>query len=172
MGDEYIRIHPTGEFSSVEELGNLILTEAGSEGLIYLRDVADIKRGYQEVPRQIIAYNGKQALQVGISFADGVNVVEVGEKVDKRLSELNNDQPVGIQVHHVYNQPDEVDNSVTGFVSSLGQAVAIVIIVLLFFMGLRSGLLIGLVLLLYRAWLPLCSCTTSRSIYNAFHSAR
>ncbi|OOF20726.1 MFS transporter [Salinivibrio sp. IB574] len=148
VGDEYIRIHPTGEFSSVDELGNLILTEAGSQGLIYLRDVADVKRGYQEVPSQVLSYNGKQALQVGISFADGVNVVEVGQNVDKRLAELNDNQPVGIQVHHVYNQPDEVDNSVSGFVSSLGQAVAIVIIVLLFFMGLRSGLLIGLVLLL------------------------
>ncbi len=172
VGDEYIRIHPTGEFSSVEELGNLILTEAGSEGLIYLRDVADIKRGYQEVPRQIIAYNGKQALQVGISFADGVNVVEVGEKVDKRLSELNNDQPVGIQVHHVYNQPDEVDNSVTGFVSSLGQAVAIVIIVLLFFMGLRSGLFDWAGTFAYRAW-HLCVHVLLRDQFTTrFHSAR
>ncbi|MEC4606561.1 efflux RND transporter permease subunit, partial [Bacillus paranthracis] len=55
---------------------------------------------------------------------------------------------VGIDISEVYNQPKEVDKSVSGFVVSLGQAVAIVIVVLLFFMGLRSGLLIGLILLL------------------------
>ncbi|MDN3683482.1 efflux RND transporter permease subunit [Vibrio sinaloensis] len=53
-----------------------------------------------------------------------------------------------MNISEIYSQPKEVDKSVSGFVVSLGQAVAIVIIVLLFFMGLRSGLLIGLILLL------------------------
>ncbi|OEF48974.1 multidrug transporter AcrB [Enterovibrio norvegicus] len=148
IGDEYIRIHPTGEFTSVEELGNLIINEAGQEGLIYLKDVADIKRGYQEVPSNLLSYNGSEALHLGVSFAQGVNVVEVGERVDRRLAELKENQPIGIDIGVVYAQPTEVDTSVKGFVVSLGQAVAIVIIVLLCFMGLRSGLLIGLILLL------------------------
>ncbi|MGF1704932.1 efflux RND transporter permease subunit [Enterovibrio baiacu] len=148
IGDEYIRIHPTGEFTSVEELGNLIINEAGQEGLIYLKDVADIKRGYQEVPSNLLTYNGSEALHLGVSFAQGVNVVEVGKRVDRRLAELKENQPIGIDIGVVYAQPTEVDTSVQGFVVSLGQAVAIVIIVLLCFMGLRSGLLIGLILLL------------------------
>ncbi|MEZ8029110.1 efflux RND transporter permease subunit [Enterovibrio norvegicus] len=148
IGDEYIRIHPTGEFTSVEELGNLIINEAGQEGLIYLKDVADIKRGYQEVPSNLLSYNGSEALHLGVSFSQGVNVVEVGERVDRRLAELKENQPIGIDIGVVYAQPTEVDTSVKGFVVSLGQAVAIVIIVLLCFMGLRSGLLIGLILLL------------------------
>ncbi|WP_163391342.1 efflux RND transporter permease subunit [Enterovibrio norvegicus] len=148
IGDEYIRIHPTGEFTSVEELGNLIINEAGQEGLIYLKDVADIKRGYKEVPSNLLSYNGSEALHLGVSFAQGVNVVEVGERVDRRLAELKENQPIGIDIGVVYAQPTEVDTSVKGFVVSLGQAVAIVIIVLLCFMGLRSGLLIGLILLL------------------------
>ncbi|QFT10185.1 efflux RND transporter permease subunit [Vibrio sp. THAF190c] len=148
IGNEYIRIHPTGEFQNVEQLGDLILTEGGAQGLIYLKDVADVKRGYIEVPTNIIGYNGKLALNLGISFAQGVNVVAVGEAFDRRLAELKYQQPVGIDISEVYNQPKEVDKSVSGFVVSLGQAVAIVIVVLLFFMGLRSGLLIGLILLL------------------------
>ncbi|UTT84523.1 efflux RND transporter permease subunit [Vibrio pelagius] len=148
IGSEYIRIHPTGEFKNVEQLGDLILTEGGAQGLIYLKDVADVKRGYIEVPTNIIGYNGKLALNLGISFAQGVNVVAVGEAFDRRLAELKYQQPVGIDISEVYNQPKEVDKSVSGFVVSLGQAVAIVIVVLLFFMGLRSGLLIGLILLL------------------------
>lgn len=148
IGDEYIRIHPTGEFQNVEQLGDLILTEGGAQGLIYLKDVADVTRGYVEVPSNIIGYNGKLALNLGVSFAQGVNVVAVGEAFDRRLAELKYQQPVGIDISEVYNQPKEVDKSVSGFVVSLGQAVAIVIVVLLFFMGLRSGLLIGLILLL------------------------
>lgn len=148
IGNEYIRIHPTGEFQNVDQLGDLIITESGAQGLIYLRDVADIKRGYVEVPNNIINFNGKLALNVGVSFAQGVNVVEVGKSFDRRLAELKYQQPVGIDISEIYSQPKEVDKSVSGFVVSLGQAVAIVIIVLLFFMGLRSGLLIGLILLL------------------------
>ncbi|MGF1771313.1 efflux RND transporter permease subunit [Vibrio wakamikoensis] len=148
IGDKYIRIQPTGEFTDVSELGDLILTEGGAQGLIFLKDVAEIKRGFIEVPSNIITYNGDVALNVGISFATGVNVVEVGDRLYRRLAELKFQQPVGIEINEVYSQPKEVDKSVRGFVVSLGQAVAIVIIVLLFFMGLRSGLLIGLILLL------------------------
>lgn len=113
-----------------------------------MKDVAEIKRGYVEVPNNIINFNGSLALNVGVSFAEGVNVVEVGKAFDHRLAELKYQQPVGIEISEIYSQPKEVDKSVSGFVVSLAQAVGIVIIVLLFFMGLRSGLLIGLILLL------------------------
>ncbi|WP_282149393.1 efflux RND transporter permease subunit VmeI [Vibrio diabolicus] len=148
IGDEYIRIQPTGEFQSVDELGDLLITESGAQGLIFLKDVAEIKRGYVEVPSNIINFNGSLALNVGVSFAEGVNVVEVGKAFDHRLAELKYQHPVGIEISEIYSQPKEVDKSVSGFVVSLAQAVGIVIIVLLFFMGLRSGLLIGLILLL------------------------
>ncbi|MBS9905006.1 MULTISPECIES: efflux RND transporter permease subunit [Vibrio] len=148
IGDEYIRIQPTGEFQSVDELGDLLITESGAQGLIFLKDVAEIKRGYVEVPNNIINFNGSLALNVGVSFAEGVNVVEVGKAFEHRLAELKYQQPVGIEISEIYSQPKEVDKSVSGFVVSLAQAVGIVIIVLLFFMGLRSGLLIGLILLL------------------------
>ncbi|HCG7228224.1 efflux RND transporter permease subunit VmeI [Vibrio parahaemolyticus] len=148
IGDEYIRIQPTGEFQSVDELGDLLITESGAQGLIFLKDVAEIKRGYVEVPSNIINFNGSLALNVGVSFSQGVNVVEVGKAFDRRLAELKYQQPVGVEISEIYSQPKEVDKSVSGFVISLAQAVGIVIIVLLFFMGLRSGLLIGLILLL------------------------
>lgn len=147
IGEEYIRIQPTGEFKDVSQLGDLILTEGGAQGLIFLKDVATIKRGYVEVPSNIINFNGRLSLNMGVSFNSGVNVVEVGKRFDRRLAELKFQQPIGIDISEIYSQPKEVDKSVSGFVISLAQAVGIVIIVLLFFMGLRSGLLIGLILL-------------------------
>ncbi|NVK57279.1 MAG: efflux RND transporter permease subunit [Alteromonadaceae bacterium] len=148
VGDEYIRINPTGEFESVRELENLLISQAGASERIYLGDVARIYRGYQEVPSNVIHYNAERSLLLGISFADGVNVVEVGGRIMQRLDELEYMRPVGMQTDFIYNQPIEVDSSVQGFILNLAEAVGIVIVVLLIFMGVKSGILIGLVLLL------------------------
>lgn len=148
IGDEYIRINPTGEFESVQELENLLISQTGASERIYLGDVARIYRGYEEVPSNLIHYNGEQSLLLGISFADGVNVVDVSERIMQRLEELEYMRPVGMQTSFIYNQPIEVDNSVQGFILNLAEAVGIVIVVLLLFMGVKSGLLIGLILLL------------------------
>lgn len=147
VGDESIRFHSTGEFQDVKELESLIISAPGSSELIYLGDVANVRREYAEVPSNIINYNDQQALLVGVSFSSGVNVVDVGKLVTKRLAELEYFKPLGLEVNTVYDQPAEVDTSVSSFIVSLAQAVAIVIVVLLLFMGLRSGMLIGFILL-------------------------
>ncbi|MEH6472051.1 MAG: efflux RND transporter permease subunit, partial [Halopseudomonas sp.] len=148
IGDEYIRLHPSGEFHSVAELEGLLVSTSGASELIYLGDVANVSRAYAEVPLNITNYNNQQALLIGISFASGVNVVEVGQAIDRRMAELEQARPIGMEVASVYNQPVEVDKSMQGFMLSLAEAVAIVIAVLLVFMGVKSGLLIGLILLL------------------------
>lgn len=148
IGSEYIRLHPSGEFQSVKELENLLISNPGTSELIYLGDVARISRAYAEVPQNITNYNNQQALLLGISFASGVNVVEIGQVIDKRLAELEYVRPIGMEIASVYSQPVEVDKSMQGFMLSLAEAVAIVIAVLLIFMGLKTGILIGLILLL------------------------
>lgn len=148
IGSEYIRLHPSGEFQSVNELEGLLISNPGASQLIYLGDVAKISHTYAEVPNQVTNYNNKQALLVGISFLSGVNVVEVGKVIDQRMKELEYVRPVGMQIDTVYNQPAEVQKSMQGFILSLVEAVAIVIAVLLIFMGLKTGLLIGAILLL------------------------
>ncbi|WDD96690.1 efflux RND transporter permease subunit [Thalassomonas actiniarum] len=147
-GTEYIYVHPTGEYSSVKALEDLLITSSGSNKLIYLKDVATVSKGYKEVPDNLINFDGKQAINVAISFASGVNVVKVGEAIDKRLAQLEQFRPAGINIGVIYDQPKEVDKSVGAFVLNLVEAVAIVVVVLLVFMGLKSGLLIGLILLL------------------------
>ncbi|NRQ41568.1 efflux RND transporter permease subunit [Rheinheimera sp. YQF-2] len=148
VGPDRLRIYPTGEFQSVSELESLIISSPDSKELIYLGDVARVYRENAEEPTQLLRFNGENALTLGVSFTGGVNVVEAGELVQQRLTELEYNKPVGIELHTIYNQPDEVANSVSGFIINLAEAVAIVIVVLLLFMGLRSGILIGLILLL------------------------
>lgn len=146
VGQESIRFHSTGEFSDVKELETLIISAPGASELIYLGDVANISREYNDVPQHITYYNQQQALLIGVSFSSGVNVVEIGKKLEQRLQELEYFKPLGLEINTVYNQPVEVEHSVSGFILSLVEAVAIVILVLLIFMGPRSGLLIGLIL--------------------------
>ena len=148
VGADRLRIYPTGEFQSVAELESLIISSADSKELIYLGDVARVYRENAEVPQQLIRYGGQNALTLGISFSSGVNVVDAGEQIKQRLTQLEYNRPVGMTLHTIYNQPDEVAHSVSGFIINLAEAVLIVIVVLLIFMGLRSGVLIGLILLL------------------------
>ncbi|MFV2060629.1 MAG: efflux RND transporter permease subunit [Gammaproteobacteria bacterium] len=148
LSQEYIRFHPTGEFQRVEEMENLLISETGSNKLIYLRDVAKVRRGFQEVPNHLTSFNGRQSITLGVSFASGYNVVNVGKILDSRLAELEYARPIGIELAVLYNQPVLVKVSIDNFIINLLEAVAIVVAVLLLFMGMRSGLLIGLILFL------------------------
>ena len=147
-GSESVRINPSGEFEDVSQLRQLLISEPGASELIYLGDVAEIFMGFAEVPSKIMRYSGEQALVIGISFTSGVNVVDIGKAILARLVELEFARPIGVELHDLYNQPKEVEKSVANFLKNLIAAVAIVIIVLLFFMGLKSGILIGIILFL------------------------
>jgi multidrug efflux pump subunit AcrB len=144
---ERLRIVPSGELQSVTAIGD-VLVASEDRRLIYLRDIARIIRAYDEVPSQMYYLNGKPALTLGISMQSGENVVAVGQRLNTRVQALRGNIPVGMQIKEIYNQPVEVSHSVSGFLVSVGQAVAIVITVLLVFMGLRVGLIIGTVLLI------------------------
>ncbi|TDG15366.1 efflux RND transporter permease subunit [Seongchinamella unica] len=146
VGDDYLRFSPTGDFQSVQAMGDLLISSS-QRRLIRLSDIATITRAYETVPQKIYYVNGKPGLSLGISMTAGENVVAVGERVDQRLHSLLSIIPVGMKLSTVYDQPREVKASVGGFLASVAQAVAIVILVLLIFMGLRTGLVIGAVLL-------------------------
>lgn len=147
VGPEYLRINPTGEFASVAEIGD-VLIGSDEKRLVYLKDIAEIRRAYEDVPSKMYYVDGQPALTLGISMQAGVNVVAVGGQLDDRFRDLQTIIPVGMQLTEIYNQPVEVDKSVRGFMVSVGQAVAIVIVVLLLFMGIRTGVIIGSVLLI------------------------
>jgi len=145
VGSEFITLAPTGEFSSVEQFESLLIR--GGEGRqIYLRDVATVRRGYVQPQNTIIRYDGRTGIGMGISTVFGGNVVTMGEALRERLAELEGQRPVGIEFGRVSLQSEAVKVAISSFVISLLEAVAIVIIVLLIFMGLRSGLLIGFIL--------------------------
>ncbi|QYJ76047.1 efflux RND transporter permease subunit [Shewanella sp. FJAT-52076] len=148
VAGDNLKIRTSGSSRSVEELQELIIPGTQGDKLIYLKDVATVRRGYQEIPTNVLSYNRERAINLGISFSSGVNVVAVGKAVDDKLAQIDSARPAGIKIETMYNQPVEVDNSVGSFVWNLIAAVVIVIGVLLFFMGVKSGILIGLILFL------------------------
>ena len=147
VGDEYLRIQPTGEFKSVKLIGDVLISSS-DKTLVFLKDIATIRREYKEVPDLMIYHNGKPALTLGISMQEGENVVAVGEKIEQKFRDVAALVPLGMQLDVIYNQPYEVRNSVAGFMKNVVAAIVIVIVVLLLFMGVTTGLLIGSVLLI------------------------
>ncbi|MGL4939379.1 efflux RND transporter permease subunit, partial [Shewanella sp.] len=113
-----------------------------------LKDVANVIRGYKEPMSLMMGYNGERAIGLGISNISGGNVVNMGDAVKARLAELENQRPIGMELNVVSMQSDSVKASVANFVDNLIAAVVIVFIVLLLFMGVRSGIIIGFVLVL------------------------
>lgn len=148
VDDEYIEIRPTGSISSVQDIGNLVIRSHKSNSLMHLSDIATIKRSYLDVPNEIIYHNGKPALVIGISAVSGSNVVKVGNDVNKRLKQLEETLPAGINFDKIYNQPQVVDESVKGFIVNLTEAIIIVLVVLILFMGLQSAIIISATLFL------------------------
>jgi multidrug efflux pump subunit AcrB len=148
VGDNRIRIHPTGEFDSVAELSSLVVSSPGDTKLIYLKDIANIYKDVEETPNDIYHGAGNKALSMGIAFSSGVNVVDVGLAVNEKIAALESELPLGMMLTTVYDQSSMVDETIHGFLINLAESIAIVIGVLLIFMGVRSGLLMGLVLLL------------------------
>ncbi|MCL1063626.1 efflux RND transporter permease subunit [Shewanella benthica] len=146
--DETVRLYPTGEFQDISELRDLVISPVGSDARILLGDVADIRQGYVDVPTKLMSMNGLSALEFGVSFMPGVNVIEVGARVQTHIDSMLNKQPIGIEMENIYNQPLQVEKAVDGFVWSLVEAVVIVIAVLLLTMGMKSGIIIGIVLIL------------------------
>ncbi len=147
LGDDYIRIDPTGAVKSVEEIGQVMIG-GGPGGVIRLGDVAVVRRAYVDPPSMLMRFNGRPALGLGISTVKGGNVVDMGMAVDARLKGLVEMTPVGMELEPIYLQAREVKTAVNGFILNLVESLVIVVGVLVVFMGMRSGLLIGFILLL------------------------
>lgn len=150
--DQRLRIAVTGEFTTLQEIGELAVTGTSPESLlegkrpdeiIRIRDFATVGRGYLTTPVNLMRYNGQPAIGMALAPLSGENVVEVGRRVDQRLAELMAELPVGIEVEKISWQSDMVDESIRAFLVNLAEAVGIVLLVLALTMGIRSGFIIG-----------------------------
>ncbi len=146
-----IRIAQSDRFESVEALSNLMLKGSLGEmghGLVRLGDIAEIQRTEQRPALSRSRYNGHKAIVLAVSPAEGINVVSLGEGLERILQAFRDSLPLGADVGVVAFQPDEVEKSINNFVSNLLESLAIVVGVLLIFMGWRPAMIVGASLLL------------------------
>jgi len=143
IGSERIELEPSGNFQSVEEVRKTVITIPGSNEILYLSDIAEIKRGYVDPPATMVHSSGSKALGLAISMREGGNNIELGEKVRETLSRLQSSYPYGIEFDVVNFSPKEVENKVNSFASNLVQAIFVVAAVMLISLGLRTGLIVA-----------------------------
>lgn len=152
IGSDSVRISPTGEFVSLDSILNIVVSDSAGESVITLGDLVNKDRLFretQEPPTTLFRFNGKPAIAMGISTKAGGNVVFMGSDLDRMLQNLRENQwPGGLELHIISDQAHSVTEAVDAFLVNLYESLGIVILLLMLFMGWRSGLLIGLVLLL------------------------
>ena len=136
-----IYLRPTGAFASVEAIRDIAIR--ANNRVLRLGDIATVTRGYVDPPQQKMRFHGREALGVGITMAKGGDVIELGQALDAEIRRVAQELPLGIEIEPVASMPKAVQRSVNDFVRSLAEAVAIVLVVSLVSLGLRTGLVVA-----------------------------
>jgi len=148
VGNRRLIIQPSGSINSVEEIKNMVVSTDDDGTLILLSDVATITRAYQTPISDELRYNGKPAIGFGISNVTGANVVEMGLAIDAKLSSVEDQRPIGIELHEYYHQGKITLEAVDNFALNVIAALVIVLVTLFFFMGIKSAIIIGATLVI------------------------
>ena len=170
-GDDKIRLSVGEAIENEDDIRDLYIATVDGK-TIRLGDVAKIERTYAEPQRNGFFVDGKPALAICIAMEEDAIVPDVGKAVDTRLAEVMEQLPVGMEMEKIFFQPDKVDEAITSFMLNLLESILIVILVLVFTMGFRSGVIIGFGLILTIAVsfpiLLCCGTTLQRISLGAF----
>ena len=129
--------------SAADLLGRLERAPEAEAPVLTVGDVGEVREGYLEPPLTLMRYNGMPAIAIAVSNRSGVNVVEMGRRLEERLQAIERDLPIGIELHRFHWQSRIIDEAVSSFLINFVEALAIVIAVLTLAMGWRMGLIIA-----------------------------
>nr|WP_293296914.1 efflux RND transporter permease subunit [Allomuricauda sp.] len=145
LGDERIILEPTGNFNSVEDINDMLISVGNdnSSQLIKLGDITTVKKGYIDPPTQKVRINGKNAISLHVNLKENANVTALGEEVNKVVDQWKKRLPVGLELTRVSSLDTYIDVKVSDFIVNLIQSIAIVLLVMLVFLGIRTGFVIA-----------------------------
>ena len=170
-GEERIALYVDSAVENEEDIRNLMIQTLDGKTM-RIGDIARVERTFAEPQRNGFFVDGRPALAICMAMESSAIVTDVGEAVDVRLAEAMKNVPAGFHTEKIFFQPDKVDDAISSFMWNLVESVAIVILVLIFTMGLRSGLIIGFGLVLTVAVsfpiLLVCGTTLQRISLGAF----
>lgn len=137
-----IHIRVAKNFGGVEEIEAVPVEAAGR--VFRLGDVANVTRGYESPPTQLMRFNGKPSVAIGVVMSKGGNVLELGKSLEAEIASIQRDVPAGVRIDTVAFQPHVVDESVGEFLKSFIEALIIVLVVSFLSLGLRTGIVVAL----------------------------
>lgn len=147
-GDNRIRVTVNDKFKTVEDIGKMLIQGHDNDQL-RLRDIAQIEKGYEEPTRNEMFYDRERALGILIAASSGADIVKVGHAVESTLAQIKTDRlPAGVEYHKIFYQPERVGSSLGTFVINLIESVIIVVLILMIAMGFKSGIIIGISLVI------------------------
>ncbi len=141
--DERIILEPTGNFDDVSDIEEMLIPVGEGGQVVPLKDITNVRKGYINPPTQIVRINGKDALSLHVSLKKGANIIKLGEELDVVLNEWREKLPVGLEANRLASIDGYIDTKISDFVGNLLQSITIVLFVMLFFLGLRTGLVIA-----------------------------
>lgn len=143
-GDQRIRVTVDDKFRMVDEISAMIV-KGHEHDRLRLGDIAVVKKAVESPRRNELRYNGEKALGIAIAAASGTDIVKVGKEVEKCIAGLEASRlPAGIECHRIFYQPERVTTALKTFFINLMESVVIVILILMLSMGMRSGVIIGI----------------------------
>ena len=143
LANEKISLEPTGNFESVDEIAKTIIQIPGSDQVLHLSEIANVRRGYIDPISSKLNISGESGLTIAVSMRIGGNNILLGEQVKETINRLTGVYPIGVEFSYLAFLPTEVTEKVDDFVSNLFQAIAIVTIVMLFSLGFRTGIIVA-----------------------------
>jgi len=161
-GPERIAIRVNGQFTSEESLKAINLRV--NDRFFPLTDVATIRRGLVDPPSTLFRFNGQPAIGLAIGMKAGSNLLEFGAALDKEMTKIVAELPIGVDVHRVSDQPQVVEEAVSGFTRALFEAIGIVLAISFISLGLRAGLVVAVAIPLVLAITFLVMANTGISL--------
>jgi multidrug efflux pump subunit AcrB len=143
IADERVVLEPSGNFKSISDLEKIIIPTSINDEIVFLGDIANVRRGYVDPPASRVRINGEPGVVLGINLKKGGNIVKLGQQVDRQVNIYKEIYPIGVEFLRAASQDQIVDDSVQDFVGNLIQAVIVVLCTMLVFLGLRTGLVVA-----------------------------
>ncbi len=155
-GDRRIRVAVGDRFNNVDDIANMIV-QGHDDDQLRIKDIATVVKTYEATTRNQMSYDGERALGISIACSSDYDILKVGAKVEERIAQVSTRFPAGVECQKVFFQPERVNNALNTFLINLVESVLIVVLLLIFFMGWRSGYIIGtsLVVIVFGSFLVL-----------------
>ncbi|MGE8473532.1 MAG: efflux RND transporter permease subunit [Paraburkholderia hospita] len=152
--DDRVFVRPTGQFKDLNALADTLIRINGRS--FRLGDIATIKRGYDDPPVTQMRFQGKPVLGIGVTMQPGGDVIQLGKSLDERMKDLQAHLPAGLKLVEVSSMPHAVAHSVDDFLEAVAEAVAIVLVVSLVSLGVRTGMVVVISIPVVLAVTALC----------------